>query len=77
MAVRLNAHNKPMLLSSRRKRWGQLAFFAVSLSVGFSTQEKAMDVARSAPQGAHYLPPEWSLLSLNEVYTNSIRDLNG
>ncbi len=24
------------------------------LSVGFSTQEEAMDVARSAPQGAHY-----------------------
>ncbi len=26
----------------------------LSLSVGFSTQDEAMDVARSAPQGAHY-----------------------
>ncbi len=27
---------------------------SLSLSVGFSIQDEAMDVARSAPQGAHY-----------------------
>ncbi len=27
---------------------------SLSLSVGFSMQDEAMDVARSAPQGAHY-----------------------
>ncbi len=27
---------------------------SLSLSVGFSIQDKARDVARSAPQGAHY-----------------------
>ncbi len=42
-------HIKSTLLSSHQERRKQLVF-----EVGLSIQEEAMDVARSAPQGAHY-----------------------
>ncbi len=35
---------------------------SLSLSVGFATQDEALDVARSAPQGAHYYADVMHLL---------------
>ncbi len=52
IVVRLHVHksNVVILTPETAVKFGQ----SLSLSVGFSIQDEAMDVARSAPQGANY-----------------------
>ncbi len=61
-----------MLLSSHRKRRPHFVF--EQQSVELPIQEEAMDVARCAPQGAHYqsnVGPTQARFTINIVYTPS------
>ncbi len=53
--VRLHVRKSSVVIliqETAAKRWCLSS--SLSLSVGFSIQDEAMGVARSAPQGAHY-----------------------
>ncbi len=53
--VRLHAHKVDVVILTPEAALHSLCLSSsLSLPVGFSIQDEAMDVARSAPQGAHY-----------------------
>ncbi len=53
IVVRLRSRKSNVVILTPESA-GTIDVCAVALSVGFSIQDEVMDVARSAPQGAHY-----------------------